>query len=101
METLWFDFLSSKNGKSLGSVVVTGDAKFKSIPNALTNLNEDKNKRIECEAEGFPLPEVSWRFQAIEEEVIIIIFLFILHKCCNLMMLVLSSNLWRKIKFIV
>jgi len=58
----------NKNGKSLGSVVVTGDAKFKSIPNALTNLNEDKNKRIECEAEGFPLPEVSWRFQAIEEE---------------------------------
>ena len=67
---MWYNFLSSKNGQPLATVDVTGDAKFKSIPNALTNLNEDKNKRIECEAEGFPLPEVSWRFQAIEEEVI-------------------------------
>jgi len=52
----------------LGEMEVTGDAKFRSIPNALTNLNEDQNKRIECEAEGFPLPQVSWRFQPIEEE---------------------------------
>merc|ERR1739848_185149 len=52
----------------LGELQVTGKPVFKNLPNALTNLNQDKNKRIECEAIGYPIPTVSWRFQAIEDE---------------------------------
>ena len=48
---------------------ITGTVQFKNLPNALTNLDGDVNKRIECEAIGYPLPSLKWRFQAIDEEV--------------------------------
>jgi hypothetical protein len=49
--------------------MVTGKPVFKNLPNALTNLDQDENKRIECQVEGYPVPVVSWQFQAIEKEV--------------------------------
>jgi len=54
----------------LNSEDITGSIKFKNLPNALTNLDGDVNKRIECEAIGFPLPSLKWRFQAIDEEAV-------------------------------
>jgi len=60
----------------LNSEDITGSIQFKNLPNALTNLDGDVNKRIECEAIGFPLPSLKWRFQAIDEEVT---YLSVLH----------------------
>jgi len=58
-----------KDDAALGSVSVTGKPIFASLPNALTNLDQDNNKRIECQVMGYPIPTVSWKFQAIEKEV--------------------------------
>lgn len=59
----------SQDETELSSEDITGSIMFKNLPNALTNLDGDVNKRIECEAIGYPLPSLKWRFQAIGEEV--------------------------------
>jgi len=56
-----------KRDEELATLDVTGKPVFKNLPNALTNLNQDENKRIECEVTGYPIPTVYWKFQAIEE----------------------------------
>jgi len=60
----------SQDEKKLSSEDITGSIMFKNLPNALTNLDGDVNKRIECEAIGYPLPSLKWRFQAIGEEAV-------------------------------
>ncbi|CBY07926.1 unnamed protein product [Oikopleura dioica] len=60
----------SQDGTKLSSEDITGSIQFKNLPNALTNLDGDVNKRIECEAIGYPLPSLKWRFQAIDEEAV-------------------------------
>merc|ERR1712128_324324 len=47
---------------------VTGEPKFESLANSLTNLDGDENKRVDCAVTGFPLPVISWRFQAIDAD---------------------------------
>merc|ERR1712106_1018205 len=47
---------------------VTGEPKFESLANSLTNLDGDENKRVDCAVTVFPLPVISWRFQAIDAD---------------------------------
>merc|ERR1711970_1523638 len=47
----------------------TGEPKFKKMLNSLTNLNDDSNKRMDCQVTGYPLPKLTWKFQAVDEEV--------------------------------
>jgi len=55
--------------EEISRVKVTGSAVFKNIANALTVLDKDQYKRIECEVTGYPIPTVSWKFQSVEKEV--------------------------------
>lgn len=47
---------------------ITGEPVFESLANSLTNLDGDENKRMDCAVSGFPLPVISWRFQAIDKD---------------------------------
>jgi len=53
---------------TLSRLVVKGKPHFTNIGNSLTNLDGDTNKRMDCAVTGYPVPEVSWYFQAIDVE---------------------------------
>lgn len=57
-----------KNDVALSTFQVTGKPVFGNLANSLTNLDGDKSKRMDCAVSGFPLPSLSWRFQAIDKE---------------------------------
>jgi len=48
---------------------VAGKPVFDNLANSLTNLNDDKSKRMDCAVKGYPLPTIEWRFQAIDQDV--------------------------------
>jgi len=54
---------------ALSTFQVTGKPVFGNLANSLTNLDGDKSKRMDCAVSGYPLPSLSWRFQAIDKEV--------------------------------
>merc|ERR1712227_593638 len=58
----------SDGEKALDIFQITGEPKFASLANSLTNLDGDANKRIDCQVSGYPLPVISWKFQAIDKE---------------------------------
>jgi len=60
--------ICSQDDKAQRLFQVTGAPKFESLANSLTNLNNDENKRVDCAVSGFPLPVISWRFQAIDKD---------------------------------
>lgn len=57
-----------KNDVTLSTFQVTGKPVFGNLANSLTNLDGDKSKRMDCAVSGYPLPTLSWRFQAIDKE---------------------------------
>merc|ERR1712226_459915 len=57
-----------KNNVALSTFPVTGKPAFGNLANSLTNLDGDKSKRMDCAVSGYPLPSLSWRFQAIDKE---------------------------------
>merc|ERR1712227_692713 len=57
-----------KNNVALSTFQVTGKPVFGNLANSLTNLDGDKSKRMDCAVSGYPLPSLSWRFQAIDKE---------------------------------
>ena len=67
----------SQDDKAQRLFQVTGAPKFESLANSLTNLNNDENKRVDCAVSGFPLPVISWRFQAIDKDVSYRTFLYL------------------------
>merc|ERR1711970_287756 len=58
----------SQDSNVLGLFQITGEPLFESLANSLTNLDGDENKRMDCAVSGFPLPVISWRFQAIDKD---------------------------------
>ena len=59
----------SDGEKALDVFQISGEPKFASVANSLTNLDGDANKRIDCQVSGYPLPVITWKFQAIDKEV--------------------------------
>jgi len=57
-----------KNNVELSKFQITGKPVFGNLANSLTNLDGDKSKRMDCAVSGYPLPSLSWRFQAIDKE---------------------------------
>jgi len=57
-----------QDSEVLGLFQITGEPVFESLANSLTNLDGDENKRMDCAVSGFPLPVISWRFQAIDKD---------------------------------
>jgi len=57
-----------KGDSTLSKFQVTGKPVFGNLANSLTNLDGDKSKRMDCAVSGYPLPELSWRFQAIDKQ---------------------------------
>jgi len=57
-----------KGDISLSNFQVTGKPVFGNLANSLTNLDGDKSKRMDCAVSGYPIPTLSWRFQAIDKE---------------------------------